>query len=154
MKKLLIILASIIICILVGFISSRFQVESLSTWYPTLNKSSLNPPNWVFPVAWTTLYVFMGISIGLIICKENIVKLHLVMLFVLQLLFNFLWSIIFFYLQSPTIALGVILVLIAVNIVYTCKAWKISTISSILFLPYILWLIFAAYLNSYIVWYN
>ena len=149
MKKLANILIPILICFLVGLTANFFQSTSIHEWYPYLNKPSLTPPNIVFPIAWTFLYICMGLSIGLIISSKSFEKKNMIWLFIIQLFFNFSWSILFFYLR-----LANIIILDITVIYYTYKSFKINKISSILFFPYILWLIFATYLNLYIFWYN
>jgi len=150
MKKLVTIIISILVCFLVGFISSKFQENSIQSWYPFLNKSVLNPPNWAFPVAWGILYVFMGLSIGLLINKKVPSETFFIKLFSLQLLLNFTWSITFFYLQNPLLGLINIVLLDLLILIYAIKVYKESKVSSLLFVPYILWVTFAAYLNLYI----
>lgn len=154
MKKIVTILICILSCFLVGFIASQFQTESIETWYPTLNKPPLTPPNYVFPLAWGILYVCMGLSIGLIIGVNSPKEKGIFKLFVLQLALNFLWSISFFYLQNPLLGLINILLLLAVLIIYTIKTYNVVRISSLLFIPYILWVSFATYLNLYILIHN
>ena len=154
MKKLANILIPIFICFLVGLTANFFKSTSIHEWYPHLNKPSLTPPNIVFPIAWTFLYICMGLSIGLIISSKSSEKKNMIWLFIIQLFFNFSWSILFFYLRNPLWGLANIIILDIAVIYYTCKSFKINKISSALFFPYILWLIFATYLNLYIFWYN
>lgn len=96
MRKVLGLVLPVGICLLVGFVASYFQRESLEEWYPLLNKSPLTPPGSVFAVAWTILYICMGISIGLVLNSYSLYKTYFVRLFGFQLLFNFSWSILFF----------------------------------------------------------
>jgi len=155
MKRIVIILLSVVSCLLVGFIASRFQTESLETWYPALNKPSLTPPDWVFPVAWNILYVCMGLSIALIVCRKNPKEVYLIKIFTVQILLNFLWSISFFYLQNPLLGLINIILLIIAIVVYLVETYRwANTVSFALFIPYLLWVLFAAYLNLYIFLYN
>lgn len=150
MKKTFVVIFSVLICLLVGFIASRFQSQSISEWYPTLDKPSLTPPNYVFPLMWNILYVFMGVSIALIINKKIPSESFFIKVFSLQLILNFLWSICFFYFQNPLLGLIDIVLLLAVIIFYAVKAYPVHKISSILFIPYIIWVGFATYLNLYI----
>ena len=60
MRKFLYILIPVIICFLVGFTASHFQSESIQTWYPTLNKPAITPPNIAFPIAWNIIYLCMA----------------------------------------------------------------------------------------------
>ena len=71
MKKSIIIIFSIAVCLLIGITASYLQSDSISTWYPLLEKSPLSPPNMVFPIVWSILYVLMGISIGLILIGNH-----------------------------------------------------------------------------------
>ena len=151
MKKIFFSAAAASLCLLTGFIASRLQLDSLSTWYPTLNKAPLTPPNSAFPIAWSLLYAAMGISIGLIRAVPGPRAPALTALFALQLMLNFSWSIAFFYFQSPGTAFIIIVALLVFLFVYTLTAWRSYRVSALLFLPYIVWILFAAYLNGYIV---
>ncbi|MBF0576197.1 TspO/MBR family protein [Dysgonomonas sp. GY617] len=154
MKKKLQILIPILICFFVGFIGSCFQADAISNWYPYLNKPDLTPPNVVFPVAWSVLYVLMGISIGLIMNSNSRKKKYFVKIFLLQLFLNFTWSISFFYFQSPIAGLVNIVLLEIVIIYYALSVYPIRRLSTLLFVPYVLWVSFASYLNFYILLYN
>ncbi|WP_165021027.1 TspO/MBR family protein [Dysgonomonas sp. ZJ279] len=154
MRNILIILIPIIICFLVGCASQNFQEDSMVSWYPYLCKSPLTPHNIVFPVAWSLLYLLMGLSIGLFVISDKAQKKYFILLFALQLFFNFTWSIAFFYLENPLLGLINIILLDFLIIYYAIKMYPVSKISSILFFPYILWVGFATYLNLYIFLYN
>ena len=148
MKRILICFAAILICLLSGYIASQFQLDALLNWYPHLNKPELTPPNWVFPIAWTILYICMGISIGLVVSSQRAGKGLLVLLFAVQLALNFSWSIVFFYFHSPLGGMVNILVLELLMIIYALKCYKNNKLSAWLFAPYILWVGFACYLNA------
>ncbi|WP_293713215.1 TspO/MBR family protein [uncultured Parabacteroides sp.] len=154
MRKVLSIIIPILVCFLVGFTASYFQADAIKNWYPTLIKPALTPPNIVFPIAWSILYLCMGISIGLIINSAIEQKRFFVKAFIMQLFFNFTWSIGFFYFQNPLIGFINILLLDIFVINYTLKSYFVSKASSILFIPYVAWLLFATYLNGYILMYN
>ncbi len=154
MRKKLQIIIPILVCFLVGFAGSRFQSEAIINWYPYLDKPNLTPPNIIFPIAWGILYLFMGLSIGLILNSNSCKKKYFVKIFLLQLLFNLTWSISFFYFQNPVAGLVNIVFLEIVVIYYALSVYLIRKISSLLFVPYILWVSFAAYLNFYIMLYN
>lgn len=151
-KKLQIVLP-ILLCLAVGFIGSIFTVASIPTWYASLNKPFFSPPNFIFGPVWTILYILMGISLHLVwsndIHKKAVKKA--VIFFFLQLFLNFTWSIIFFGLRSPILALLNIIILWIV-IIMTMKYFKpISKNAFILLIPYILWVSFATILNLAIV---
>lgn len=154
MKKAMYIVLPVVICCLVGFIASLFQKDAMVNWYPYLQKPLLTPPDMVFPIAWTFLYICMGVSIGLILLSHSLRKKPLVILFCVQLLFNFAWSILFFYFRSPWWGLVDIVLLDGCVTAYAIRSYPVKKASSILFWPYILWVYFATYLNGYIFLYN
>ncbi len=151
MSKFLNIIIPITLCLIVGFLGSLVQESSIVQWYPLLNKSPLTPPNMAFPVAWTILYVLMGVSIGVLINKGN---RSLIALWGVQLLVNFLWSVMFFMLENPLMGLIDIFILDALVFMYIIRSYKISKPAAYLFIPYMVWILFASYLNLYIYIYN
>ncbi|MEO1486459.1 MAG: TspO/MBR family protein [Bacteroidota bacterium] len=152
-KKTLNILVAVAICLLIGFLSSFATQSSVNTWYTTLNKPSFNPPNSIFAPVWTVLYVLMGIAAGIVWSKgfHHIWVKTALYHFGFQLLFNALWSIVFFGFQSPEWAMLVILFLLAL-IGLTFRWFKVvSKLAAYLLVPYFLWVAFAAVLN-YRIW--
>nr|WP_129733188.1 TspO/MBR family protein [Parabacteroides goldsteinii] len=154
MRKVLSIIIPILVCFLVGLTASYFQADAIKNWYPTLIKPVLTPSNIVFPIAWSIIYLCMGISIGLIINSATEQKRFFVKAFIMQLFFNFTWSIGFFYFQNPLIGFINILLLDIFVINYTLKSYPVNKASSILFIPYVAWLLFATYLNGYVLMFN
>lgn len=155
MNKIFTLIWPVILCLSIGLLASRLQIESLEAWYPSLSKPSLTPPNVVFPAVWGLLYICMGVSFGLVISEpDRPGRNQLIVLFTGQLALNFCWSLAFFYLQSPAGGLVVILLLEAALICYAVKAWSLNKTASVLFWPYILWVAFATYLNVFILMYN
>lgn len=147
------LLASVMVCQFAGVIGSIFTTSSLEDWYFLLEKPTFNPPSWVFFPVWTILYTLMGISLYLVWkqgIKERKVKTG-VFLFGLQLGLNTLWSLLFFGLKSPYYAFLEILILWAAILLTIMQFWNISKSASLLLIPYILWVIFAALLN-YQIW--
>ena len=109
-----------------------------------LNKSSLNPPGYVFGIVWPILYLLMSVSaFRTFPTSKNI--------FYTQLFFNAIWSWVFFYFQLPFIALLNIWLLIALNLKITIDMYRKDMVSGLLYSPYIAWLFFASYLNLFIV---
>lgn len=152
-KKLTYIAIAILVCLLIGFLSSFATQSSVNDWYVGLNKPNFNPPNWIFAPVWTTLYILMGISAGIVWSKgfHHIWVKTALYHFGFQLLFNALWSIVFFGLKSPFWAFLVILVLLTL-IVLTMKWFRVvSKLASFLLVPYLLWVCFATLLN-YKIW--
>jgi translocator protein len=138
---------------LAGFIGSIFTVAAIPTWYITLQKPSLNPPNWLFGPVWIMLYALMGVSVYLIwqkIEEQQRVK-SVVRLFWIHLFFNAIWSIIFFGFQNPGLAFVNIVIIWLLIIVLIVKFGKINKWAACLLIPYLLWVSFASYLN-YSIW--
>ena len=128
--------------LLLGGLSSSDTANDL--WYQELNKSSLNPPGYVFGIVWPILYILMSISAFRTFEETR-------NLFLLQLFFNAIWSWLFFAFHMPVIALFNIWFLIALNLKLIVNMFKIESISGVLMIPYIVWLFFASYLNLFIV---
>ena len=102
MNKALRVIVSILACQFAGLIGSMFTMNAIPTWYAALNKPSFTPPNWLFAPAWTTLYLLMGIAAFLVWNKgleKPGVKRSLAA-FLVQLVLNTLWSILFFGMKS------------------------------------------------------
>ena len=148
------ILGWIVICLFLGYMSSIMQSEALVEWYPTLAHSPLTPPDRAFPLAWTVLYILMGISAGMLYGVRSIYTRFLYVLFAVQLVLNILWSFFFFYLRSPIMGFMDILLLDMFVLLYFVGAYVVKRSAALIMLPYILWLAFATYLNGYIMLYN
>ncbi|MDD2985392.1 TspO/MBR family protein [Flavobacterium sp.] len=157
MSKTVKIIILVVVCLAVGYGSGIVTQSAIETWYVTLEKPFFNPPNWLFAPAWTTLYILMGISAGIIWSKmDNMPKLvkKALWVFAIQLILNALWSFLFFGMQNPLLALIEIL-LLWLLIFETMKVFKpIDSLASKLLIPYILWVSFATLLNASIWWLN
>ena len=148
MKNLGKLLISVIGCELVGALATPFTISSIDTWYKYLNKPSFSPPNWIFGPVWTLLYFLMGISLFLIWKrKQNKETKEAIKWFFIQLLLNFLWSLIFFGGHQITLAFLDIAVLLAAIYLTIKKFEKLNKIAGYLLLPYIFWVGFATILN-------
>lgn len=148
-KDILKLIVSLVICQCAGLIGSIFTTAAIPTWYATLEKPPFTPPNWLFAPAWATLYVLMGIAAFLVWRKglnREGAKLALI-IFLIQLVLNALWSVVFFGLESPLAGVIVILVLWVAILFTILKFFKLSMVAGLLLLPYILWVSFAAILN-------
>ena len=137
----------IVICFAVGMSAGYIQEYSLINWYPYLNKSSVSPPNFVFPIAWGIIYLLNGISLGVVWNDTSYMKKSAVMLFIIQLGLNF-------DLQSPLLGFIDIFLLDIALLLYLKRCYDIRKLAFWLNVPYMLWLIFATYLNLYIMVYN
>jgi len=143
------LVVSIVACQCAGLIGSIFTRSAIPTWYATLQKPSFTPPNWLFAPAWVTLYVLMGISAFLIWRRgfdDRRTRTALIV-FLIQLILNALWSIAFFGLESPLYGVIVIVALWVAILFTLLRFFRISTAAGILLIPYILWVSFAAALN-------
>jgi len=152
-KKLTYIAISVTICLIIGFLSAFATQSSVNDWYLSLNKPSFNPPNWIFGPVWMVLYVLMGIAAGIVWAKGfyHIWVKTALYNFGFQLLFNALWSVVFFGFKNPFWALLVILFLLAL-ILLTIKWFNVvSRTAAYLLIPYFLWVCYATILN-YKIW--
>ena len=151
-KSILPLLISILIVFSFGFIGSFFTTSSITTWYAFINKPLFSPPNWIFGPVWTLLYILMGISAFLIWKKRDNLKTKQALVFYgIQLILNALWSIIFFGMHNPGLALLEIIILWLFILITLIKFYKINKTAGLLFIPYLLWVSFASILN-YVIW--
>ena len=137
---------SLVLLIPLTLIVGSFASANTGTdlWYQELIKSDLNPPGYVFGIVWPILYLLMGITAWR---TFEIIK----NLFYIQLFLNAIWSWLFFSFHLPLISLIDIWLLIYVNIKIIFKVVKMDKLAGLLYTPYILWLLFASYLNLFIV---
>ena len=142
------LIISILIPLAVGSLSSLLS-RSMTT-YSSISKPDFTPPSYVFPIVWTILYVLMGISSYIIYDSDNPAKGRALKIYMLQLFFNFCWSIIFFRFNLYLFALIWLVVLIALICLMIKEFYKISPLAAYLQIPYLLWCVFAALLNFFI----
>jgi translocator protein len=140
---------AIILCEGVGITSGLLASASNNHWFATLAKPSWNPPSYLFGPVWTTLYLLMGISVGIVwnnkTTESNKRKAYV--LFAIQLFLNFWWSIFFFLFNSPALAL-VDIILMVITIISTIFSFShFSKLAAWLLVPYIAWVSFATFLN-------
>ena len=144
---------SIFICMAVGGISGYLTASEIPGWYMSLNKPGFNPPNCIFALVWTTLYILMGISFWMVwkSSAEEAVKNRAMVFFIIQLVLNFFWSIIFFSFHQLGFAM-IEIVLMWIFILFSIISfYPISKAASYLLIPYICWVSFASVLN-FAVW--
>ncbi len=140
------LIISIAISLGVGALSG-FLTRNSMTIYQELVKPPLSPPGWVFPVVWTILYILMGISAYLIYTSDSKEKDQALLIYALQLIVNFCWSLVFFNQQNYLLAFA-ILVALWVLIILMIKTFReINPLAAYLQIPYLLWVTFAGYLN-------
>ena len=142
------LLVFVILCLLAGRLGAMITAPALESWYPGLQKPAWTPPDVAFPVAWSLIFLAIGIAAWLVWKQAARGEARWPLsLFFLQLVLNVLWSFAFFGLRSPFLGLVDIVLLIAAVVATTLSFYKISEIAGWLFLPYILWLGYAAMLN-------
>ncbi len=135
----------ILIPLAVGSLSALFSGNM--SIYSTLNRPALSPPAVLFPIIWTLLYILMGISSYLIYRSNSASKTDTLTVYAIQLFFNFCWSIVFFRFSWYLFSFFWLLALIALIVLMIYRFFLISKTAAYLQIPYLLWCIFAAYLN-------
>ena len=133
---------------------SAFLTKDGMQMFETIQMPPLSPPGWIFPVVWTMLYTFMGISSYLILTSgaDKDALNDAISTYAYQLTVNFLWPILFFGFQWFLLSFLWILLLIFLVVSMIGKFYKICKMAAYLNIPYLVWLCFAAYLNLTI-WY-
>ena len=128
-------------------------ITSNSMDYNDLIKPTLSPPGIVFPIAWTIIYLLIGISYTLLKEKGELPK-ETQQLYYTQLIFNYLWTFIFFVFRLRLLSVLWIIILDILVIIMTYQFYRQNKLSGILLVPYVLWLLFATYLNISIYFLN
>ncbi len=146
LKKLVSFLICVFIPLAVGGLSAFLTKDAMSN-YSQVIKPGITPPAVIFPIVWTILYLLMGISSFIICSSDSSMKQSALNWYAIQLLFNFIWSIIFFNLQNYLFSFIWLIALIICIIIMMVKFYKISPPAAYLQIPYLLWCAFAAYLN-------
>lgn len=150
-KSWLSLLIWIATLITIGFIIGSLTKPEINTWYSTLSRSTLTPPNYVFPIAWTILYAIIG-AVGWIIWRNKSFPQLIIIkaLYILQIILNWSWTPLFFHYHLVGLSL---LILGCINILVgtlICLAYHKIRSVSLLMIPYLFWILFASYLNFYI----
>mgnify|MGYP005726532669 FL=1 len=129
-----------------SFVGRLVTISSKEPWYSQLIKSNYNPPDWIFAPVWITLYLMMTIAIWLFWHSKNR-DLNTIYIYFIHIVFNTTWSIVFFGLHQIFTALVVLLVLIFLIITLILKFKRVNLISYYLMFPYLLWTLYALFLN-------
>ena len=163
MKKLNItkLIIAILVPLLVGGLSAFLTKDAMMT-FNNIKKPALSPPGIAFPIVWSILYVLMGIASYLIynldikkLSDEQIVlRKNVLVVYGVQLIFNFFWSIIFFKFSMYKFAFAWLVILWILIVIFIKNAIKLNKASAYLMIPYILWITFAGYLNIMIAMLN
>ena len=119
-----------------------------SVWYDSLIKPTFQPPAWIFTPIWIILYLTLFISLilySVTITSKN--KMNGYVYFIVHMIFNLLWSPVFFYLHKIDIALVIVFIMIFTAVLMIIQYFRVSKSAGFILLPYFAWLIFAAFLN-------
>ena len=139
------LIVSLLVVFAVAGIGSYFTKNASSSWYQEI-KPSITPPNFVFPIVWTVLFILIAISLYFAWVKTKD-KSEVALAFGSNFFVNIIWSIIFFYLKSPSIAFLNIILLVFSIVMLMIVAYKADKKAFYLLIPYLLWVLFATILN-------
>lgn len=149
---------SLVVPLAAGGVGSIPTFKAIPGWYRGLRKPSWTPPSWLFAPVWNALYIMMGLAAWLVWRSdrgdEDRERRTALTLFGIQLGFNALWSLVFFGLRSPGLALAEIAVLWSLISMTTARFYRVRPLAGLLMLPYLLWTTFATGLNAAIWWLN
>lgn len=144
----------LIICVAiplaVGGVSSLLTRNAMME-FADMNKPPLSPPGWLFPIVWTILYMLMGYACYRIYISDSRLRAYAIIVYGVQLVLNFCWSLIFFRFDMYLAALIWLVIMWAMIFVLMAITQTISKIAVVCLIPYLLWTTFAAYLNAGIV---
>lgn len=157
MKKWMWFIIAMVISFAPGVFGFLFTPHGESNvWYNGLVTTGLTPPGWVFSVAWTILYFLLGWALYLVFVntRKNVSKIRAYILFGVQLVLNGLWSYVFFGANMPGFALVILLGLFVASVWMAREFFRIDRRTAYMIIPYILWLMFAFYMNAYVVLMN
>ena len=144
MDKIKIYIKSILIPVILGGIVGLIISKSID--YNSLEQPLLSPPSILFPIVWTILYILMGVSYG-ILKNKGLTDKDVDLIYYLQLAVNLIWPIAFFLLKFRIFAVIWIIILLILIIFMIISFYKKEKISGILQIPYLIWILFATYLN-------
>ena len=131
---------------LVGALSALFSGAG-GDFYKTLEQPPLSPPGWLFPVMWTLLYALMGAASYRVYEGEEANRKTALVLYGIQLAVNFIWPIVFFRFEMLGAAMAVLILLAVLVFLTAVQFYRADKLAGILMLPYLLWTLFALYLN-------
>lgn len=131
-------------------IGAAVAEANIGSWYAGIQKPPLTPANWVFPIVWNFLFFLMGVSGWLTWRAAGSFNAAggALSLFIAQLMLNFAWSVLFFGLHRPGLAVFESLALVATIAATIWTFWRFSRLASLLLAPYLLWAVFATYLTA------
>jgi len=129
-----------------SFIGGMATISFKEPWYSELIKSNYNPPDWIFAPIWTTLYLMMTLAIWFFWHSKNR-DMNTIYIYFIHIVFNTTWSIVFFGLHQILFALIVLLILIFLIVILIIRFKRVNLVSYYLMIPYLLWTLYALFLN-------
>jgi tryptophan-rich sensory protein len=129
-----------------SFIGGMVTISFKEPWYSELIKSNYNPPDWIFAPVWTTLYLMMTLAIWFFWHSKNR-DMNTIYIYFIHIVFNTTWSIVFFGLHQILFALIVLLILIFLIVILIIRFKRVNLASYYLMIPYLLWTLYALFLN-------
>ncbi|MBO6233093.1 MAG: tryptophan-rich sensory protein [Clostridia bacterium] len=151
MNKIKVYIKSILVPVIIGAIIGFITSSSID--YNNLQRPPLAPPGYLFPIIWTILFVLMGISYG-ILKNKNLVDERINSIYYLQLAVNALWSIFFFAFKWRLFSFIWIILLDVLIVIMIIRFFNKNKLAGLLQIPYLLWVLFASYLNLAIYFLN
>lgn len=138
--------------VLLGFLAGQVTGSAEENrWFQALVKPAAQPPNWAFPVAWTLLYILIGLAFSMILNARGAPLRGLaIILFLVQFALNLAWSPLFFGMHQVSSAFWLLVVMFAAAFLTTLVFGRIRKAAAWLMVPYLAWLCFAAILNKQI----
>lgn len=154
-RSILVLVLCLALCFGAAALGSAGTAAGLKDWYRGISKPSWTPPDAVFGPVWTVLYAMMAAAAWRVWTREGFAKARgPLILFWIHLAVNAAWSVFFFGMRSPGLALADILVLWGLIVLLVRLFWDRSRLASALLVPYLLWVSFATVLNASIWWMN
>ncbi len=146
-------LVAIGVCEVCGLLGGSVTIHAVATWYPKLVKPWWTPPAWTFGPVWTLMYALMGLAAARVWVRRGRTRggRQSLVLFAGQLALNCAWSFLFFGMRVPGYAFAEILLLWIAILALAIWWWWLDRVASLLLLPYLLWVAFAAALNA-VIW--
>ena len=146
LKKWVPYIVSILIALAVGGLGALLTMNSMDI-YGELNQPPLSPPAFLFPIVWSILYTLMGVSSAIIYKSNDLEKNDALKIYAFQLIVNFLWTLIFFNMRQFLFSFIWLVLLDILVVVMIVKFYRISPLAGLLQIPYLIWILFATYLN-------
>ena len=145
-NKILSFILFFLITFSASFIGGLSTITYKEPWYSQLIKSSFNPPDWLFAPVWTTLYLMMTLAVWFFWHSKKR-DMNTIYIYLIHILFNTTWSVVFFAFHNILLALINLMILIFLIIIITLRFKRVNYVSAYLMIPYLLWSCYALFLN-------